>query len=77
MMAANGDSSARERAVRAAKAQIGRSARLIGQEDVQLHGGIGTTTTAGQYFERPTLIKTMLEDADHPSNRLAADGRAL
>jgi alkylation response protein AidB-like acyl-CoA dehydrogenase len=43
MMCGDDDDAARGRAVAAAKVQIGRSGRLIGQEAIQLHGGIGMT----------------------------------
>lgn len=42
-----------------AKLQIGRSARLIGQEAIQLHGGIGITAEypVGHYVARLTAIE--------------------
>ena len=55
--------------------QIGRSGRLVGQQAVQLHGGIGMTMEykVGHYFKRATAIDTMFGDADH---HLAEVGRA-
>ena len=49
----------RARAVSAAKATIGRAARLIGQEAVQLHGGMGMTEelAIGHYFKRLTALQ--------------------
>ena len=35
------DASERKRAVSAAKVQIGKSGRMIGQNAVQMHGGMG------------------------------------
>ena len=63
----------RRRNVAAAKVQIGRSARLVGQQAIQLHGGIGMTMEAkvGHYFKRVTMIDTMFGDADHHLGRLA------
>ena len=63
----------RRNALSAAKVQIGRSARLIGQQAVQLHGGIGMTMEykVGHYFKRTTMIDTMFGDADHHLARLA------
>lgn len=48
----------RRRAVCAAKAHIGRAARYIGQEAIQLHGALGMTQdyAAGAYFKRLTMI---------------------
>ncbi|MDE8346846.1 MAG: acyl-CoA dehydrogenase, partial [Acidocella sp.] len=42
-MARHPDGVARHRAIAMAKIQIGRSGRFIGQQAIQLHGGIGTT----------------------------------
>jgi alkylation response protein AidB-like acyl-CoA dehydrogenase len=64
----------RRRAVSAAKVQIGRSARLIGQSSVQMHGGIGITDeyAGGHYFKRLTIIDRTFGDADHHLARFAA-----
>ena len=64
----------RSRAVSAAKVQIGRSGRLIGQSAVQMHGGIGITEeyAGGHYFKRLTLIDRTFGDADHHLARFAA-----
>ena len=69
----------RSRMVRAAKIQIGRSAKFIGQEAVQLHGGIGVTMehAIGHYFKRLTMIDTLFGDADHHLGLLAASGGSL
>ena len=66
MMAGSADPVERRRAVSAAKVQVGRSARLIGQESIQLHGGIGMTMEykVGHYFKRLTMIEGMYGDAD-------------
>ncbi|MGB3769941.1 MAG: acyl-CoA dehydrogenase family protein [Rhodococcus sp. (in: high G+C Gram-positive bacteria)] len=49
-----------------AKLQIGRSARLVGQESIQLHGGIGVTDEypVGHYFSRLTAIEHTLGGVD-------------
>lgn len=67
MMADDPDSAARRQAMSAAKVQIGRSGRFIGQQAIQLHGGIGMTMeySAGHYFKRLTAIDTLFGDADH------------
>jgi alkylation response protein AidB-like acyl-CoA dehydrogenase len=58
----------------AAKVQIGKSGRLIGQSSVQMHGGIGITDeyAGGHYFKRLTLIDRSFGDADHHLARFAA-----
>ena len=66
----------RRRAISAAKTQIGRSGRHIGQEAIQLHGGIGMTMEykVGHYFKRMTMIDQMFGDADHHLAELARLG---
>lgn len=74
MMADSGDDTARRRAISAAKVQIGRSAKFIGQQAVQLHGGIAMTDEykAGHYFKRLTMIASQFGDADHHLGLFAA-----
>jgi pimeloyl-CoA dehydrogenase small subunit len=76
MMAAEPDTSERRRAMAAAKVQIGRSGRLVGESAVQLHGGIGMTMEykAGHYFKRLTTIDLAFGDADHHLRELARMG---
>ncbi|WP_375492509.1 acyl-CoA dehydrogenase family protein [uncultured Jatrophihabitans sp.] len=63
---ADDDVEARRRLVRAAKAQIDASARHVGQEAVQLHGGIGMTMEypVGHYLKRTTVIAKTFADTD-------------
>jgi len=76
-MAADFDS-AKERAdaVAAAKVQIGKSAKFVGQQSIQLHGGIGMTMEAkiGHYFKRLTMIENTLGDTDYHMRRVAEGG---
>ena len=67
MMAAEPNDKERRKAIAATKVQIGRSGRLVGQQAVQLHGGIGMTMEykVGHYFKRVTAIDTLFGDADH------------
>lgn len=53
-------------AVTGAKAYIAESAMHVGEEAVQLHGGIGTTEEllVGQAFKRVLLLASLLGDAD-------------
>jgi alkylation response protein AidB-like acyl-CoA dehydrogenase len=76
MMAAEPDASQRRRALSAAKVQIGRSVRFVGESAVQLHGGIGMTMEykAGHYFKRLTMIDMAFGDADHHLRELAGMG---
>lgn len=66
----------RRRAMAAAKVQIGRSGRHVGQEAIQLHGGIGMTMeyAVGHYFKRTTMIDLMFGDADAHLAELARMG---
>jgi pimeloyl-CoA dehydrogenase small subunit len=63
----------RRKAASAAKVQIGRAGRFIGQQAVQLHGGMGMTDelSVGHYFKRLTMIDTMFGNADHHLKRYA------
>ena len=63
----------RRRAVSAAKAHIGRAGRKVGQEAVQMHGGMGVTDElkVGHYFKRLTTIDTFFGDAAHHLDRFA------
>jgi pimeloyl-CoA dehydrogenase small subunit len=78
MMAADENAAERRNAVGAAKVQIGRSGKFIGQQAIQLHGGIGMTMEykVGHYFKRVTMIDTMFGDADHHLRQLARRGAA-
>ncbi|MVT55916.1 pimeloyl-CoA dehydrogenase small subunit [Bradyrhizobium yuanmingense] len=66
----------RAKAVAAAKVQIGRSAKFIGQQSIQLHGGIGMTMAAkiGHYFKRLTMIENTFGDADYHLRRVSETG---
>jgi len=78
MMSAEENAAERRNASAAAKVQIGRSGRLIGQQAIQLHGGIGMTMEykVGHYFKRTTMIDTMFGDADHHLRELARRGES-
>jgi pimeloyl-CoA dehydrogenase small subunit len=73
------DPVARGNAISAAKVQIGRSAKFIGQQATQLHGGIGVTMEykAGHYFKRLTMIEQLFGDSDYHLRKLAAAGAAI
>jgi alkylation response protein AidB-like acyl-CoA dehydrogenase len=63
----------RARAVSAAKIKIADAARLISQESVQLHGGMGMTEElkVSHTFRRLTMIAQQFGDADHHLERYA------
>jgi alkylation response protein AidB-like acyl-CoA dehydrogenase len=54
----------RRRAISRAKVQLGRSMRFVGQNGVQLHGGIGVTDeyAGSHYFRRLTQMETTWGD---------------
>ena len=70
------DPAARRRAVQAAKIQVDASARHVGQEAVQLHGGIGMTMEypVGHYLKRTAVIAKTIADSDHLVTELGAAG---
>lgn len=63
----------REYAVSAAKVQIDKCARYIGQQAIQLHGGIGITDEyiVSHYFKRLTGIGSQYGDLNFHLDRLA------
>ena len=65
---------ARKKALSAAKVQIGKAGRFIGQQSVQLHGGMGMTDelSVGHYFKRLTMIDTQFGNVDHHLKRFGA-----
>jgi alkylation response protein AidB-like acyl-CoA dehydrogenase len=69
-----GDPAERRRAVSAAKYRIGQAARFVGQQAVQLHGGMGVTDElpASHWFKRLSTIELTLGDADHHLARFMA-----
>ena len=68
------DAAARRQAVSAAKYRVGQAARFVGQQAVQLHGGMGVTDElpAAHYFKRLSMIELSLGDADHHLARFMA-----
>jgi alkylation response protein AidB-like acyl-CoA dehydrogenase len=62
----------------AAKAQIGRSGKYIGQQATQLHGGIAMTYEykLGHLFKRLTMIDMAYGDADRHLAKLG-EGESL
>ncbi|WP_417547751.1 acyl-CoA dehydrogenase family protein [Marinobacter segnicrescens] len=54
------------------KARLGQAARYVGQQSIQLHGGIGMTDELdiGHYFKRLTSIELQLGNAEWHRKRL-------
>lgn len=70
------DATERSTAIAATKVQVGRSAKYIGQQSIQLHGGVGMTQEfkIGHYFKRLTMIESSFGDADYHLRRIAERG---
>lgn len=64
----------KQKAVSAAKSRVGKAARRVGQEAVQLHGGIAMTDEldVGHLFKRVTAIEKQFGSTDHHLRRYAA-----
>ena len=65
---------ARRRAVAQAKVQLGQSARFLGQQAIQLHGGIGMTDEyiGSHYFKRLTTMEMQFGDTMHHIGEVSA-----
>jgi alkylation response protein AidB-like acyl-CoA dehydrogenase len=57
----------RRRALSQAKVQLGNSMRFVGQQCIQLHGGIGVTDEyiGSHYFKRLTMLELAFGDTMH------------
>ena len=64
----------RRRAISQAKVQIGNSARYVGQQCTQLHGGIGVTDEyiSSHYFKRLTMLEMQFGDTLHHLGEVSA-----
>ena len=73
MSAGEDEPKERGKAISAAKVQIGRSAKFVGQQSVQLHGGIAMTWEykVGHLFKRLTMIDMAYGGADVHVRKLA------
>lgn len=67
---------ARGRAASGAKAKIGKSARFVAEQSVQLHGAMGVTEELdiGSYFKRLLAFDTLFGGSAHHYRRHAALG---
>lgn len=70
----NAPADERRRALSRAKVQLGQSMRFVGQQAVQLHGGIGVTDEyiVGHYFKRLTQMEMQFGDSLHHLGEVSA-----
>ena len=70
----NDEPSVRRRAISQAKVQLGQSMRFVGQQSVQLHGGIGMTDEyiGSHYFKRLTCMELTFGDTMHHLGEVSA-----
>ncbi len=68
------DAEERRKAISGAKVQIGKSGKFVGQQAVQLHGGMGMTDelSVGHYFKRLTMIDVLFGNVDHHLKQFSA-----
>ena len=64
----------RRRAISQARVQLGQSMRFVGQQCIQLHGGIGVTDEyiASHYFKRLTMLEMNFGDTLHHLGEVSA-----
>jgi alkylation response protein AidB-like acyl-CoA dehydrogenase len=64
----------RRQAIAQAKVQLGQSVRFVGQQCIQLHGGIGVTDEyiGSHYFKRLTMIEMQFGDTLHHLGEVSA-----
>jgi pimeloyl-CoA dehydrogenase small subunit len=65
------DAVTRKKAASAAKVRIGQGGRFVGQQAIQIHGGMGMTDemAVGHYFKRLTMIDAEFGNVDHHLKR--------
>jgi len=76
------DEVTRKKAVSAAKVRIGQGGRFVGQEAIQIHGGMGMTDelAVGHYFKRLTMIDSEYGNVDFHMrrySRLSGEDQAM
>jgi len=61
------DTGERARFAAAAKAGVGKAARFVGEQAIQIHGGMGMTDdlAAGHYFKRLAVFDSLYGSASH------------
>jgi alkylation response protein AidB-like acyl-CoA dehydrogenase len=78
LQALDDDAPDAQRAVWTAKVQTARSARFVGGQSIQLHGGMGMTDELpiGHYYKRLTLCETLFGDGEWYLKRIGAAAAA-
>jgi alkylation response protein AidB-like acyl-CoA dehydrogenase len=68
------DTNTRRRMLSGAKVIVAKAARYVGQQAVQLHGGMGITDEldVGDYFKNLTMTDVLLGDTDYHLERYCA-----
>ena len=66
--------SEKTKAVSAAKSRIGKAIKKVGQEAIQIHGGIGMTDEldVGHLFKRVTALDIQFGDGEYHTERFAS-----
>ncbi len=61
------------KSIAAMKSLVGRASRKVGQEAIQIHGGIGVTDEldVGHYFKRMTMIELLFGNSDYQTQRFS------
>jgi alkylation response protein AidB-like acyl-CoA dehydrogenase len=69
--ALNSDADKRRQLVSAAKVRVGKALRVVGQESIQMHGGMGMAdeSAISHYFKRLTAIEMTLGNTDFHRSR--------
>ena len=69
-----GDVAERDKLLSAMKVKIGQAGRLVGEESIQMHGGIGMTWeyALGHYAKRLTMIDHQFGDVDYHLKKFMA-----
>jgi pimeloyl-CoA dehydrogenase small subunit len=70
------DPKQRTNAIAAAKVQVGKSLKFVGEQAIQLHGGVGMTMEykIGHYFKRLTMIENTFGDSGYHLTRVSDAG---
>jgi pimeloyl-CoA dehydrogenase small subunit len=76
VMADQSDNSERRKSISGAKVHVCKASRYVGEQAIQLHGGIAMTMEykAGHYFRRLVSIQTQFGDLDHHMELLSDAG---
>ncbi|MES2150458.1 MAG: acyl-CoA dehydrogenase family protein [Pseudomonadota bacterium] len=79
MKLSGADAGERRRVVSAAKFRVGQAMKFVGQQAVQLHGGMGVTNElpAAHHFKRLSMIELTLGDSDHHLGRFMAQAGSV